>query len=206
MVQTHLFREEKNKVEIIDDQPGQSVREKTELLLSAGYCQGGYNVMIGLKKGTVKLMPHQSEWNENAENTVRLLRQLLGDTAVDIAVALNDVNDILPFTEVLKEHNILFHEQDIADQRYFVMEHDDIRTHHIHIVKWKGTAWDNYINFRDYLNAYTEKAMMYDELKQSLAAQFPNDRRSYTAGKQKLIGRLLSEAAAWRLGAMNKQH
>lgn len=206
MVQTHLFREEKNKVEIIDDQPGQSVREKTELLLSAGYCQGGYNVMIGLKKGTVKLMPHQSEWNENAENTVRLLRQLLGDTAVDIAVALNDVNDILPFTEVLKEYNILFHEQDIADQRYFVMEHDDIRTHHIHIVKWKGTAWDNYINFRDYLNAYTEKAMMYDELKQSLAVQFPNDRRSYTAGKQELIGRLLSEAAAWRRGSMNEQH
>lgn len=181
--------------------------------------------MIGLKKGTVKLMPHQSEWNENAENTVRLLRQLLGDTAVDIqhvgstsvysihakpiidiAVALNDVNDILPFTEVLKEYNILFHEQDIADQRYFVMEHDDIRTHHIHIVKWKGTAWNNYINFRDYLNAYPEKAMMYDELKQSLAVQFPYDRRSYTAGKQELIGRLLSEAAAWRRGSMNEQH
>lgn len=181
--------------------------------------------MIGLKKGTVKLMPHQSEWNENAENTVRLLRQLLGDTAVDIqhvgstsiysihakpiidiAVALNDVNDILPFTEVLKEHNILFHEQDIADQRYFVTEHDDIRTHHIHIVKWNGTAWNNYINFRDYLNAYPEKAMMYDELKQSLAVQFPYDRRSYTAGKQELIGQLLSEAAAWRRGSMNEQH
>ena len=40
--------------------------------------------MIGLKKGTVKLVPHQKEWNENAESIIKLLKQLLGDTALDI--------------------------------------------------------------------------------------------------------------------------
>ena len=41
-------------------------------------------IMIGLKKGTVKLVPHQKEWNENAESIIKLLKQLLGDTALDI--------------------------------------------------------------------------------------------------------------------------
>ena len=29
----------------------------------------------------------------------------------------------------------------------------DIRTHPIHVVKWNGTKWKNYICYRDYLNA-----------------------------------------------------
>ncbi len=33
-----------------------------------------------------------------------------------------------------------------------------------------------------------------------LAAQFADDRGRYTAGKQKLIDRLLKEAHAWRSG------
>ena len=33
-----------------------------------------------------------------------------------------------------------------------------------------------------------------------LAAQFADDRGSYTTGKQELIGRLLKEAHAWRSG------
>lgn len=177
--------------------------------------------MIGLKNGTVKLVPHQKEWNENAENIVRLLRQLLGDTAldiqhigstsifpinakpiIDIAVAVYDVNDIMPYVEVLKQHNILFHEQAVAGQLFFVMENGDIRTHHIHIVKWNGAEWNNYINFRDYLNANPEKALIYDDFKLKLAAQFSNNRKNYTAGKQEIIDQLLSEASVWKLKSM----
>lgn len=71
--------------------------------------------MIGLRRGTVELVPHQKEWSEIAENTIRLLKQLLGDIAIDIqhigstaiflihakpiidiAVAVRDLNDISP--------------------------------------------------------------------------------------------------------------
>ena len=47
----------------------------------------------------------------------------------------------------------------------FVIGSDEVRTHHIHIVRWNGTEWNNYINFRDYLNAYPEKAVLYDTCK-----------------------------------------
>ena len=36
----------------------------------------------------------------------------------------------------------------------------DIRTHHIHVVKWNGTEWKNYIRFRDYLNANGENKVV----------------------------------------------
>ena len=77
-------------------------------------------VMIGLKSGTVKLVQHQEEWHENAENVISVLKQLLGDTAldiqhvgstaicsihakpiIDIAVAVHDIKDILPYIEEL---------------------------------------------------------------------------------------------------------
>ena len=173
--------------------------------------------MIGLKRGTVKLVPHQKEWSENAKNIVRLLKLILGDTSldiqhigstsifsihakpiIDIAVAVHEVNDILPSVEVLKQHNIIFRGEYVAGQVLFVMGDDDIRTHHIHIVKRNGTEWNNYINFRDYLNTYPEKAVLYDICKQKLAVQFPNDRKSYTAGKEEMILHLLSEAGIWR--------
>ena len=114
---------------------------------------------------------------------------------IDIAVAVHDIKDILPYIEVLKQHNIFFHEGAVAGEVFFVMEDGDIRTHHIHIVKRNGTGWSNYISFRDYLNANPEKAMMYDEFKRKSAVRFADDRKRYTASKQEIIGQLLSEAS-----------
>ena len=169
--------------------------------------------MIGVKSGTVKLVQHQEEWHENAENVISVLKQLLGDTAldiqhvgstaicsihakpiIDIAVAVHDIKDILPYIEVLKQHNIFYHEGAVAGEVFFVMEDGDIRTHHIHIVNRNGTGWSNYISFRDYLNANPEKVMMYDEFKRKSAVRFADDRKRYTASKQEIIGQLLSEA------------
>ena len=85
--------------------------------------------MVGLKRGTVELIPHQKEWSENAENVIRLLKQLLGDTAIDIqhigstaissihakpiidiAIAVNNLNDILQRHTSLMNQTIKFKE------------------------------------------------------------------------------------------------
>lgn len=173
--------------------------------------------MIGLVRGTVRLTAHQKEWDTNAEQTMKTLKQLLGDIAVDIqhigstaiplihakpiidiAVGVRDLQDITPCIDVLKQNGFVFRGEDVPGQVLFVMGdlENDVRTHHIHVVKWKGSQWGNYIHFRDYLNAFPEKAMAYDDCKRKLAAQFPNDRRSYTAGKQKLIESLLQCSCA----------
>lgn len=175
--------------------------------------------MIGLKRGTVKLMSHQEEWEKNAKELIDTLNRILKNTAVDIqhigstaitsihakpiidiVVGVRDLNDILPYIEVLKRQDIMYRGGDVAGQLLFVMGdlENDTRTHHIHVVQWNGTDWNNYLNFRDYLNACPEKARVYDECKQKLAMQFSGDRMGYTAGKGELIDSLLNEAREWR--------
>ena len=167
------------------------------------------------------LAPHQEEWTQNAERTIETLKRLLEPVAVDIqhigstailsihakpiidlVVGVRNLGDILPYVELLKQHDIVFRGEDVAGQPLFVMGdfEKDTRTHHIHVVRWNEAEWNNYINFRDYLNRYPDKAMQYDAYKKKLAAQFADDRGSYTTGKQELIDRLLKEAHAWRSG------
>ena len=175
--------------------------------------------MTGLKRGTVMLAPHQEEWTRNAERTIQVLNRLLEPAAVDIqhigstaipsihakpiidlVVGVRNLDDILSYIELLKQHDIVFRGEDVAGQLLFVMGdfEKDTRTHHIHVVRWNEAEWNNYINFRDYLNRFPDKAIEYDACKKELAAQFADDRGSYTTGKQKLIDRLLNEAHMWR--------
>ncbi|NBJ93548.1 GrpB family protein [Parablautia muri] len=175
--------------------------------------------MIGLKRGSVALLSHQEEWNKNAENVILELKQLFGNAAVDIqhvgstaiasiyakpiidiVIGLRDLDDISRYMKLLKEHGFVFRGEDVAGQMLFVMGdfEKETRTHHIHAVKWNGTEWNNYINFRDYLNCHPDKATLYDTCKKKLALQFPDDRRNYTEGKRECIECLLKEAYVWR--------
>ena len=168
------------------------------------------------------LVPHQEEWTQNAERTIQVLNRLLEPVAVDIqhigstaipsihakpiidlVVGVRNLDDIAPYVELLKQHDFVFRGEDVAGQLLFVMgdSEKDTRTHHIHVVRWNGAEWNNYINFRDYLNRFPDKAIEYDVCKKKLVAQFADDRGSYTTGKQELIDRLLKEAHAWRSGA-----
>ena len=177
--------------------------------------------MLGLKRGTVKLVPYQPQWKSSAEDTIALLNSILGKTAqdiqhvgstavapiqakpiIDIAVGVCDLEEILPYTARLRQHGMIFRGQDVNEQLLFVMGdfEKDTRTHHIHIVKWKSAAWNHYINFRDYLNAFPKKAQIYDNWKQKLASTYPNDRENYTKGKQELIQALIKEANDWKAG------
>lgn len=175
--------------------------------------------MTGLKRGSVKLEAHQSDWQKEAENTIAELKDILGNIAadiqhigstavcsihakpiIDIAVEVRNLDDILPFIEVLNKNNYIFRGEDVPEQLLLVKGdfEKDIRTHHIHVVKWNGTEWNNYIDFRDYLNAFPEKATKYDECKQDLAKKFPDDRIRYTEGKKNLIAELIEEAKMWK--------
>lgn len=175
--------------------------------------------MIGLKRGSVRLEMHQSGWEKEAEKTIAELKGILGNIAadiqhigstavsaihakpiIDIAVGVRNLDDIFPFIEVLNKNNYIFRGEDVPRQLLLVKGdfEKDIRTHHIHVVKWNGSEWTNYIDFRDYLNAFPEKAMKYDECKQDFAKRFPDDRKLYAEGKKKLIAELIEEAKMWK--------
>lgn len=174
--------------------------------------------MLGLKRSTVALLPHQPEWDESAAEAIAALKGVLGDAAVDIQhvgstaipairakpivdlmVALRALADVEPYVDALAEKGFLDRGEDHPGQRLFVIagKDADTRTHHIHVVEAGSEACQNYLAFRDYLNAFPEKAKRYEACKEALAAEYPLDRGRYTAGKEAVIGELMAEARAW---------
>lgn len=63
------------------------------------------------------------------------------------------------------------------------------RTHHIHMLEKHFKHWERLL-FRDYLTAHPEVAAEYQELKYSLASEYPHDRVAYTEAKTRFIVRV----------------
>ena len=167
---------------------------------------------LGLERGKTELLAHEKEWESAAKQTIRILQKLIpeardiqhvGSTAIksiyakpiiDIAVALDDVQSVTSHIDDLAGYGIMYRGSDVPDQILFIIGEGNIRTHHIHIVKWQGKAWNNYILFRDYMNSHPEKAAEYEKLKKQLASSFPDDRMAYTEGKAGFIEKIITEA------------
>ena len=81
-------------------------------------------MIVGLKRGTVRLTVHQEGWVSEAENTIQKLKELLGDAAIDIqhigstaissihakpiidiVIGVRELNDIHPYINVLNITN-----------------------------------------------------------------------------------------------------
>ena len=109
---------------------------------------------LGLKRGTVQLEPYDKQWDDAAIQTIKKLKSILGDDAVDIqhigstakpiidiAVGVTDFEKIMSYNEQLQKDGIFYRGSDVENQILYVMGdmEKDIRTHHIHVVKWNGT-------------------------------------------------------------------
>lgn len=172
--------------------------------------------MIGLKRGTVQLCEHEKEWEIEAQNTIARLKEILDDVIkdiqhvgstsiltikaepiIDIALAVDDFDDILAYEKQLKDAGFYYRpnaQASIRDQLLFACGNyydgtGDLQTHFIHVVKTNSMDWINYINFRDYLNKTPSAAKAYEDLKVSLAQQVPvdNGREKYLKGKHDFI-------------------
>lgn len=172
--------------------------------------------MIGLKRGTVALYEHEEEWETEAQNTIEQLKNILGcvirdiqhvgstsissikaKPIIDIAVAVDDFNDVLKFENELRENGFYYRPQAQATLRNQLLfacgslydGTGDLQTHFIHIVLTNSMDYINYINFRDYLNSNPSVAKEYENLKVSLAEKAPVDsgREKYLEGKHDFI-------------------
>ena len=172
--------------------------------------------MIGLKRGRVQLCEHEKEWEIEAQNTIARLKEILGDVIkdiqhvgsasiltikakpiIDIALAVDDFDDILAYEKQLKAAGFYYRpnaQASLRDQLLFACGNfyngmGDLQTHFIHVVKTNSMDWINYINFRDYLNKTPSAAKEYEDLKVSLAQQIPVDsgREKYLKGKHDFI-------------------
>lgn len=179
--------------------------------------------MIGLKRGTVKLYDHDNEWEIEAQKTINYLKELLGSVIkdiqhvgstaipsikakpiIDIALAVDNYNDILALEHTLKAHGFYYRpnaQASISNQLLFACGNfyegtGNLQTHFIHVVLSNSMEWINYINFRDYLNNTPSAAKEYEKLKTALALQASMDggREQYSKGKHDFIAHILKKA------------
>lgn len=193
-------------------------RSTSELLILNSHGADLY-MCIGLKRGTVALCGHEKEWEINALRTIGELKSVFGDTAadirhvgstsiksiiakpiIDIAVGVSSLEVVAPLISALAAKGFVHCSKHDTDEHLLFVSGDfenDISTHYIHVMKYGGTEWVNYINFRDCLNENTDMAKEYEALKLRLAEEYPRDREAYTTGKAELIKRILRKALVW---------
>jgi GrpB-like predicted nucleotidyltransferase (UPF0157 family) len=84
----------------------------------------------------------------------------------------------------------------IEGRRYFYKGIES-RTHHIHAFEVGHPEVVRHLRFRDYMNAFPEKAKAYEALKLKLVKAFPTDPEGYTDGKSEFISQMDREAAEY---------
>ena len=168
---------------------------------------------IGLKRGTVKVVPYQKEWAEEFEKERSRILSVRGDSVVavehigstsvpglaakpiiDIGVGIKRLKDADKLIKPLSKIGYKFYKE-FQKQRLFVAKGtDDSRTHYLHIMRHGGSKWKNDQIFRDYLRSHPKEVERYAKLKKRLAKKYPNDRQAYSDGKREFIDTLVEKA------------
>lgn len=162
----------------------------------------------------VKLEPYNSEWKTEFEKEKAILSSILnnfildiqhiGSTSIegcpakpviDIFIGIESLEYGKQLIPILLENGYIYKPNNgIPDEIYFKKRKNNLTTHHIHIAPINGEVWKNQILFRDYMRLHPEKLQEYIELKQQLAFHFPEDRDSYSQGKNEFIKNVIFEA------------
>lgn len=166
---------------------------------------------LGLLDSVVKLVPHDSDWDNLFEKEKELilkkvsgifdiehcgstsLPNIVSKPIMNIAVSVLNVNNleniITDFKDIGYEHKPSnFPDHELFEKREKNM---DMVTHHIHVMTKDGNNWNKTISFRDHLIANPSIAKEYENLKKKLAKQFPSDRESYAKGKNPFFDKIL---------------
>jgi GrpB-like predicted nucleotidyltransferase (UPF0157 family) len=171
--------------------------------------------LIGLKRGTVQLVPHENRWLDLGEELCDQVRSAcrnqqirvehVGSTSVpglsakpiiDLALGLPSEDIIAEVKSALLGANFLYRgEGDGSVGHLFVREIEpDVRSVHLHAVLFGSHDWEDYVLFRDTLRDDSETRVAYGSLKRQNAKDFEHDRKGYTAAKEEFVQATLARS------------
>lgn len=172
--------------------------------------------MLGVNKGEVVLATHDTSWRSLFEEEKKLLQAIIGEQTediqhmgstaingiqakpiIDILVGVKSMDDIEAFDEEkLREHSYYRLKKVLLEGKVVFAKFSSLenltKTHILHVVEHNGGWWNAHIFFRDYLNEHPETAQQYEQHKQKLAKQYPDNEKAYTDGKKAFVDRILA--------------
>jgi GrpB-like predicted nucleotidyltransferase (UPF0157 family) len=170
---------------------------------------------LGLRKGTVAIVPYHAAWHDAFVGERDVLRhhighlvrdiQHVGSTSIpgldakpilDIAVAVDTRDAIASCRAPLLALGYIDRGDGGQDGGYlFVREAAPlVRTHHLHIVTRDDPQWANYLRFREVMRADATLRARYAALKHTLRRLHPDGRAAYLRGKDAFIRDVLSRS------------
>jgi GrpB-like predicted nucleotidyltransferase (UPF0157 family) len=167
----------------------------------------------------VRVLPYDSSWPQRFD----LERERVASALGDIVIALHHIGSTAvpgirakPIIDLLLEvtdqaeldrcssrmESLGYEakgEFGIPGRRYFRRnDANGERTHQVHAFAFGSGEVLRHLAFRDYLIANPEIAESYGDLKQRLAASFPNDIEGYSNGKDRFMKEHEAKALLWR--------
>jgi GrpB-like predicted nucleotidyltransferase (UPF0157 family) len=175
-------------------------------------------MILGLKRGRTKLVPHQSEWAYEFAREKKRLSDLLGSAAlkiehigstavpdvpakpiIDIAVAVRAMQDTNDWPKLLSaEGYTYFGDREDRGDEFYAKGSEDKRTIYLHVVLASGQRWSDYLMFRDSLRANASLRRKYSDLKRQLCVAHAEERTAYTSEKAQWITELLENGPTSR--------
>ncbi len=170
--------------------------------------------MIGLKRGTVKLVKYNSKWKESFEREAKKIKKILGKDALDIqhvgstaifgmlAKPIIDIIIVIPSLEIASKHirqlKKIGYEPKKDDKKtkerlFFTKGPKERRIYYLHIGKAGSIYIKNTLLFRDYLIKHKNTAKKYSQLKKKLAEKYQDKREVYTKKKDKFIKSIIKK-------------
>ena len=168
--------------------------------------------MLGLQRGTVRVVPYSSEWANLFQAESKRLRDALGSLALDIqhigstavpglaakpildiGIAVAGDADVVACVPLVESLGYTYRgDRGLDEGHFFDSGAEDQLTHYLHMLLLKSAGWRNYLQFRDYLIIHPEARDAYMQLKEELAAIYAADRAAYTAAKGQFIQKILA--------------
>lgn len=170
---------------------------------------------IGLKRGTVKVVDYDPNWQKEFEAEKQRLIETFGDRIlaiehigstsipglvakpiIDIVIAVKSFDDLPYFINGLQKLDYEYMpERMFNDRKFFPKGSQENRTHHLNLVLQDDPEqWTKPIAFRDYLRTHEAERELYAKLKTKLAEQYANDRTTYTKLKDDFFQSIFSKA------------
>lgn len=167
---------------------------------------------IGLKKGTVRVIPHQAKWHANFQKEKVLILSLqnkhikdiehVGSTSIqgmpakpiiDIIIGIDKYSNTVKLIKDLAGIGFEFRLRPRRYQTLFVKMDGEKETHYLKVLRYRGIWWHEYMHFKDMLTSNKKLFDEYKCLKMKLVESYSNDRKAYTQSKSIFIKKVMDK-------------
>lgn len=170
---------------------------------------------LGLKRGYLELMDYQDDYKdiyeEEKNNLLNIYKDKIflidhvGSTSIknikskpiiDILIQTNDLDIFKEYTETNVEGEIYtVKKEPTLGGDYLIRKEEDGKVKaFIHVYQTGDMNGITSIMFRDYLNTHEDEKKRYEKLKLELYQKYKDERKMYTAGKDKYIKEIIQKA------------